>query len=93
MNQWYVYLIRNNQGALYCGITTDVERRFAEHVNGKGAKALKGKGPLILEWSSQAGRSRSTASKFEHRIKQLSKQQKEKLACGICELDTLISLN
>ena len=27
---WFVYMIRCGDGTLYTGITTDVERRFAE---------------------------------------------------------------
>lgn len=43
---WFVYLVRCANNALYCGITTDVSRRFAQHQKGRGAKALRGKGPL-----------------------------------------------
>ena len=28
---WFLYLVRTASGALYTGIATDVERRFAEH--------------------------------------------------------------
>ncbi|NVD07961.1 GIY-YIG nuclease family protein [Vibrio sp. JPW-9-11-11] len=78
-NTWYVYLVRMPSRALYCGITTDVERRFAQHQNGQGAKALKGKAPLILEWCYPAGENRSEASKYEWRIKKLPKSKKEHL--------------
>ncbi|MGR5133726.1 GIY-YIG nuclease family protein [Vibrio alfacsensis] len=75
---WSVYLIRNNRNALYCGVTNDIERRFKQHQSGKGAKALKGKGPLVLEWSSSF-ESKSTAMKVEYFIKQLTKRKKELL--------------
>ncbi len=48
---WFIYLIRTKMDHLYCGITTDLERRFYQHKEGTGAKALKGKGPLTLVWS------------------------------------------
>ncbi|MEF1291874.1 GIY-YIG nuclease family protein [Vibrio sp. M260118] len=80
--QWYVYLIRMRNNALYCGITTDVTRRFEQHQQGGGAKALKGKGPLILEWHCPAGTSRSEASKIEYQIKRLTKLKKEQLISG-----------
>lgn len=48
---WVVYLIRTRHDALYCGITNNLTRRFDQHQQGKGAKALKGKGPLSLEWT------------------------------------------
>ncbi|NOX93168.1 MAG: GIY-YIG nuclease family protein, partial [Gammaproteobacteria bacterium] len=34
--EWYVYIIRCSDASLYTGITTDVERRFAEHANHNG---------------------------------------------------------
>lgn len=75
---WYVYLIRCANGHLYTGITTDPERRLAEHrgKQGKGAKFLKGKGPLAMVWQ-QAVAGRSSALKAEYFIKQLSKSDKE----------------
>jgi putative endonuclease len=76
--RWSVYLIRNNRNALYCGVTNDVERRFQQHQNGKGAKALKGKGPLVLEWAMNFD-SKNSAMKAEYFIKQLAKKKKELL--------------
>lgn len=75
---WRVYLIRNNRNALYCGVTNDIERRFQQHQNGKGAKALKGKGPLVLEWT-MSFESKRIAMKAEYFIKQLAKKKKELL--------------
>ncbi len=75
---WSVYLIRNNHNALYCGVTNNVERRFKQHESGKGAKALKGKGPLTLEWSCSF-ENKSMAMKAEYFIKQLTKTKKELL--------------
>ncbi|MCZ4307384.1 GIY-YIG nuclease family protein [Vibrio atlanticus] len=75
---WVVYLIRNRHNALYCGVTNNLERRFEQHQTGKGAKALKGKGPLKLVWSIGV-RSKSEALKTEYAIKQLPKSRKEKL--------------
>lgn len=75
--QWSIYIVKNRLGSLYTGITTDVERRFNQHQNGTGAKALRGKGPLSLEFHCQVG-DRQQASQLEYRLKQL-KTQKEKL--------------
>ncbi|EJG1874453.1 TPA: GIY-YIG nuclease family protein [Vibrio parahaemolyticus] len=82
---WSVYLIRSNRNALYCGVTNDIERRFKQHQLGKGAKALKGKGPLVLEWSTSFD-SKVTAMRAEYFIKQLTKSKKEQLV----ELKALI---
>ncbi len=83
MNTWYVYLIRCRNNSLYTGITTDVNRRFAEHQSNstKGAKYLKGKGPLALAWQVAIG-DRNTALKAEKKIKKLSKAKKEMLVRG-----------
>ena len=35
---WFVYLVRAANGALYCGISDDPQRRFARHQSGKGAR-------------------------------------------------------
>jgi len=78
---WYVYLIRTARGHLYTGISTDVERRFKEHVAGKGAKYLRGKGPLQLVFSQKVGE-RVDALKIEAAIKNMSKPEKEAMVLG-----------
>jgi putative endonuclease len=77
--KWQVYLLRCADGSLYTGIATDVERRLDEHRNSrKGAKYLRGRGPLSLVVSCTTG-DRSQASRAEHRIKRLSRSEKEVL--------------
>ena len=77
---WFVYVIRCRDGALYVGISTDVERRLSEHrdASGKGAKYLRGRGPLELVCSQAIG-SRSQALMVESRFRRLSKGDKETL--------------
>ncbi|CFU82694.1 GIY-YIG nuclease family protein [Yersinia pseudotuberculosis] len=89
---WHLYLLRTASGTLYTGITTDVARRLAQHQAGKGAKALRGKGELTLVFHCEAG-DRSTALKLEYRVKQLSKQQKEKLVIDQPRLLTTLFLD
>lgn len=83
MSQWYIYMVRTAKGALYTGITTDVARRFSEHQAGgrKGARSLRGKGPLELVFSAETC-NRATASKLEWQIKRWPRQQKEALVRG-----------
>lgn len=77
MSEWSVYLLRCGDGSLYTGIATDVARRIGEHASGsKGAKYLRGRGPLQLQLEYKIG-SRSLASKIEYRLKNLSKGAKE----------------
>ena len=73
---WFIYMIRCNSGQLYTGISTDVARRFSEHEAGKGAKFLRGKGPLLLMLQQPVG-SHSEALKREAQVKKLSKMAKE----------------
>ena len=75
---WQLYIVRTASGMLYTGITNDVMRRFHQHQTGKGAKALRGKGPLELLFHCEAG-DRSQASKLEYQVKQLKKQEKIRL--------------
>jgi putative endonuclease len=78
VDDWYVYVVRCNDDSLYTGITTDVERRLAEHESGRGAKSLRSRGPLRLELQAPVG-SRGTALRVEARIKRLRKSDKERL--------------
>ncbi|MBR9729339.1 GIY-YIG nuclease family protein [Shewanella intestini] len=74
---WFVYMIKCANGHLYTGITTDVARRFNEHQLGgkKGAKYLKGKGPLTLVYKERQ-HDRSVATKRELAIKKMTREQK-----------------
>lgn len=72
---WSIYIIETKLGHWYTGISNDVNARFEAHTKGKGAKNLKGKGPLSLVFSMPVG-NKSEASKLEWRIKQLTKNKK-----------------
>jgi putative endonuclease len=74
---WSVYIIRCGDGTLYTGITTDIDRRFAEHRSQgpKGAKYTRNKLPLTIVYQREVG-SRSEVSKEELRIKSLTRSQK-----------------
>ena len=77
---WYVYLALSIDGKLYCGITTDPERRIKEHnTSKKGSKWTRAHRPLKLVYIEEAT-SRSIASKREYEIKQYSAVEKKKLA-------------
>ena len=80
MPQWSVYIVRCSDGTLYTGIASDVRRRIAEHAQnkGKGAKYLRGKGPLQLVFKRTIGL-RGLALRVESQIKKLPKGRKEEL--------------
>ncbi len=78
-NHWWVYIICASDDRLYTGITTDIRRRWQQHLNGKqGAKFFRGRQPqrlCLLEPQAD----RSDASKREAAIKKLSRRQKLQL--------------
>ncbi len=77
--RWSLYLVRTRDGSLYTGIALDVEKRLAEHVAGlRGAKALRGRGPLELVYKAEVGE-RGLTQGLEHRVKRLTKTAKEQL--------------
>ena len=78
VKKWYVYIIECADGTLYTGITVDVNRRLLEHNSGKGAKYTKARRPVKLRAVFES-ENRSTASKKEYEIKQLSRNEKLKL--------------
>lgn len=76
---WTVYIIQTASGTLYTGVAIDVKKRFQDHQAGvKGAKYLRGKGPLTLVYQQRL-KNKSEALKREYEIKQLTKKQKEAL--------------
>ncbi len=78
MNEWFVYILRCADDSLYTGITTELERRIAEH-NDKdkrlGARYTRSRRPVTLIYHETFA-SRSLASKREAEIKRLTRQQK-----------------
>jgi putative endonuclease len=85
-----LYIVRCADGSLYTGIATDVEKRIAEHDRGlRGAKYLRGRGPLEVVFAAPAG-DRALASRLEYRVKRMSREQKLELIAGDRELRDLL---
>ena len=78
---WYLYLVRCSDGSLYTGISTDVQRRFEAHRRDRGARRLRGRGPLELVYSHPVGE-HGPALRLEHRVKRMSRADKERLVRG-----------
>ena len=88
MPDWYLYMVRCRDGSLYTGIATDVENRLADHRANKGAKYLRGRGPLKLVFKKRIGE-KGRALKIEQQVKNLPRHKKEaivKTGAGIEEL-------
>lgn len=84
----YVYIIRCGDNSLYTGWTTNLEKRFQNHKEGKGAKYTRGRGPLELVYFEEF-EDKKLAMKREYEIKKLSKIQKESLISVNKELISL----
>jgi putative endonuclease len=75
---WCVYFVRARGRVLYAGIAKDVEQRLRAHRAGRGAKYLRGRGPLQLVFSRVLG-AHGLALRVEQRLKCLPKSEKEAL--------------
>jgi len=75
VTEWQLYIIRCSDDSLYTGITTDLERRFEQHLSGKGAKYFNGRKPLEIVYRESCA-DRAEASRREAVIKRLSRREK-----------------
>ena len=75
---WYVYVLECLDGSLYTGIAIDVARRYASHAVGKGGRYTRSHPPkrvlAVIPFPD-----RSSASREEYRIKQLTLAEKRAL--------------
>jgi putative endonuclease len=72
---WVVYILECADKSLYTGITTNLERRLAEHEAGQGARYTKGRGPFRLVYSETC-EGRAEATRREAAIKLMDKAKK-----------------
>lgn len=76
---WFVYLVRAANGALYCGISDDPQRRFEAHRSGRGARFFHSSPAQALVYV-EACAGKGEALRRERAIKALGKSAKERLA-------------
>ena len=74
----YTYIVQCSDGTLYTGWTNDLNKRIKAHNNGKGAKYTKPRLPVELVYAKEHA-TKEEAMKDEYRIKQLPRQDKQKL--------------
>ena len=72
---WVLYLLECENGAYYAGITTDLDRRFAEHVFGIGARYTRANPPLRV-MAAREFPDRASASRAEAALKKLPRKDK-----------------
>lgn len=72
---WQLYVLRCGDGSLYCGITTDLDRRLRAHAAGRGARYTRGRRPtaLLRAWPCA---DESAARSAEARFKRLPRARK-----------------
>ena len=88
-SSWYLYMIEDDRGRFYSGITTDVARRFQEHCDvyarlpgAKGAKFFRSSRPLRVVYQ-EACADRGEATRRERALKALPKSRKKALIAGV----------
>ncbi len=89
---YYVYMVRCEDNSIYTGISVDVERRFSEH-SSRGEKCAKYTlshkvKKVEAVWQTDT---KALASKLEYRIKELTKDRKEKLIIDNNNFDKFFS--
>jgi len=83
---WYVYLVRAANGALYCGISDNPQRRFSQHLQGKGARFFSSSPAVALVYVERWP-DKGDALRHERLIKGLHKRAKEALVASFVPID------
>lgn len=71
----WVYLVRCNDGSLYCGFALDVDARVDVHNAGRGARYTRSRLPVTLRWCWHC-RSAEDARRLEGLLKRLRRADK-----------------
>jgi putative endonuclease len=77
----FVYLLRCRDGSLYCGWTSNLERRLKMHAAGRASRYTASRLPVELALAKPMA-DRSAARREEARIKRLTRSQKLALVAG-----------
>lgn len=72
---WVLYLLECDNGTYYAGITTDLDRRFAQHVFGIGARYTRANPPKRV-LAIKVFADRASASRAEAVLKKLPRASK-----------------
>jgi putative endonuclease len=77
-NLYWVYILHCQNDSYYTGYTTDVERRYQDHLSGK-CKYTRSFKPLAIAQAWKVTGSKSAAMKIENYIKKLNRVGKLQL--------------
>ena len=75
LHPYWLYLLECEGGVFYAGIARDVERRFFQHLFGRGAKFTRARPPLRVLAARQYP-SKSEALRAELALKALARAEK-----------------
>ncbi|HOI45579.1 MAG TPA: GIY-YIG nuclease family protein [Candidatus Aminicenantes bacterium] len=78
---WSLYILRCSDGSFYTGVTTDIDRRFREHQEGRASRFTRPRRPVVLVYHEKCG-SRSRALTRECAVKAMGRQAKQDLVAG-----------
>ena len=76
--KWFLYILKCNDLSLYTGIAKNVQKRFAIHSKGKGARYTKTRLPIELVYQERC-KTRTEALVRECVVKALPKRKKLEL--------------
>lgn len=79
---YWVYMLKCRNGTLYTGITTNLKRRFKEHICGRGGFYTKINPPIRIVYKEKVS-NLSKALRKERQIKSLPRTKK-------CEMFSLL---
>jgi putative endonuclease len=88
---WFVYILLCSNGALYTGVTIDVQRRMNEHkADGRlSAHFTRAFAPVRLAYNCRVG-AKSLAYRIEYRIKRLPRSKKDLIVANDFSINALI---
>jgi putative endonuclease len=79
---WCVYILICSDGTLYTGISNDLAKRLAAHNRGTASKYTRVRRPVEVACAFPAA-DRSQASRWEAKVKKLTRKQKVELVHAI----------
>ena len=89
---YYMYVLYCRDDSLYCGVSTDPDRRLKEHnESSRGAKYTRSRRPCKLLFIQEC-KTKSDAYKKEAAFKKLRKPQKYVYMCDVIEEELLAQI-
>ncbi len=78
---YFIYILLCTDGSYYIGSTNNVEKRFKDHLDGKGARYTKSHQPKKVVYQEKFS-TKSEALRREAELKKWTKAQKQALING-----------